>query len=182
MAPGQTDAEVHDAMLDHCREHKNRFAILDLIGEVEEETEEEKEIEGGEEETEAEKDEDIETEEEEEEPTGIYALPELEDMEHGVYLFPWLWVKDPIGKHDDPREDYVKIPASGHVAGLYASAEEGSRNPPIDKKIQGVVSLTYKLTDVEQRALNEKGIECVRFHPKELIAIGSHERFYDSNI
>ncbi len=178
VVPGQTDTEVHEMILDHCRKHGDRFAILDLIGEIEEEKEavEEEETDTGEEETEEE-----ETEEEEE-PKGIYTLPELEDREHGVYLFPWILVKDPIGKHDDPRESYINIPVSGHVAGLYVSAEEGSRDPPHDRKIEGAVSLTFKVTDQDQRALNEKGIECLRFHPKELIAIGSHEIFYDGVI
>jgi len=171
VVPGQTDTEVHEMILDHCRKQGNRFAILDLIGEIEEEKEAVKEGETEEEET-----------EEEEEPKGIYALPELEDREHGVYLFPWILIKDPIGTHEDLRESYVNIPVSGHVAGLYASAKDGSRDPPYDRKIDGAVSLTFKVTDQIQRTLNEKGIECLRFHPKALIAIGSHEIFYDSVI
>ncbi len=184
VAPGQTDSEAHEAILEHCRKHDNRFAILDLIGEFEEkvvkevDAEEEAEVEDEGEE----KDEDDETEEVvEDEPQGLDSLPELEDTEHGVYLFPWLMVKDPIEKHEDLRDDYINIPPSGHVAGLYASSEEDLRYPPHDRKIHGAVSLTYKLNDADQRILNEKDIEGIRFHPKELIAIGSRKRFYDSN-
>lgn len=187
-APGQTDEDSHKLILDHCEKH-NRFAILDLIGEIEEEEEQEVKKEEAEGETEAdgsETEEETEVEEEEEEeeekPKGLDALPELEDTDHGIYIFPWCLIKDPLGKHETLQESYINIPVSAHIAGLYATAEDDSRKLPHDKKIHGTVSLTYKATDKEQRMLNEKGIECLRFHPKELIAIGSHDRFYDSTI
>lgn len=178
VAPGQTDLEVHDAILSHCKNHGTRFAILDTIGEIKEEEKEKAEESGADEEAHEvggeEKEAESEAEEGGEGPRGIEALPELEDTEHGLYFFPWIWVKGPKG------EDTI-VPPSGHIAGLYASSsEEDKHTPPVNRRLMGAISLTYRVRDADQRVLNSRGIECLRFHPKEVICIVGHDTFLDS--
>ncbi|HEY6292462.1 MAG TPA: phage tail sheath C-terminal domain-containing protein [Terriglobia bacterium] len=164
-APGFTRPEDYEALLSHCENLKDRIAILDAPEEV-------KNVDdltqvgaaaaapkggktaGG-------------AGEEKGPPSpakGQGLRPRVSDRGYGAFYFPWITVRDPLS-----AKDLVDVPPSGHVAGIYArtDATRGVHKAPANEPIRGALNLTYRLTDAEQGVLNQGGVNCLRFFPRE---------------
>jgi uncharacterized protein len=159
-APGYTDAVSYEALLTHCEKMRNRIAVLDAPQEV--------------------KDIDLLTKVGAARPAGATAgageaagaagglRPRISDHGYGASYFPWITAQDPLS----PRT-LVDIPPSGHLAGIYArtDATRGVHKAPANEPVRGALNLTYRLTDEEQGELNQAGINCLRFFPREGILV-----------
>ena len=126
---------IHQAMILHCVDLKDRFAILDApqglppsgAGSVEE-------YRGN-----------VQS------PGGVAAL-----------YYPWLQVRDPLSAVVPPPTIY--IPPSGHMAGVYArtDGERGVHKAPANTDVRGVLGLERRLSDGQQGPLNLLGINVLR--------------------
>ena len=126
---------IQKAMIQHCVDLKDRFAVLDSRpgappsgpGSVEEHRAQ------------------VES------PAGRAAL-----------YYPWVEVRDPFDKHVPPRT--IFIPPSGHMAGIYARTdqERGVHKAPANTDVRGVLGLERLLTDGQQGPLNLEGINVLR--------------------
>ena len=83
------------------------------------------------------------------------------DKGYAALYYPRIYVADPFGKEP------VKVPPSGHIAGLYARTDSarGVHKAPANETLRGALRLEQVLTDDEQGPLNEKGINVLRFFP-----------------
>ncbi|NUT48882.1 MAG: phage tail sheath family protein [Saccharothrix sp.] len=74
--------------------------------------------------------------------------------------YPWITVP---GVDDVERT----VPSCGHVAGVWArtDAERGVSKAPANENLRGVRKLDAALTDEDNRALNEAGVNCLRAFP-----------------
>jgi phage tail sheath protein FI len=83
------------------------------------------------------------------------------DTGHAAYYYPWLETRD------DVTGEIIKIPPSGHVAGIYARTdnERGVHKAPANEKIRNIVGLAYKLSFAENERLNPEGVNCLRAFP-----------------
>jgi hypothetical protein len=78
-------------------------------------------------------------------------LPEVKDVNSLVY-FPWIYSQDlTIGR------DYVSVPPSGYIAGLFVSLRDEEIMPD-SVNIKGALGLKYKLSSSERAKVKEKGI------------------------
>jgi hypothetical protein len=160
-APGYTRPEDYDALLTHCEKLKNRVAILDAPGDAE--------------------DVDLLTKVRAGSTTGSTGSggdqkgslsaaksqglrPRVSDQGFGAFYFPWITVRDPLSP-----QNLVDVPPSGHMAGVYARTDaiRGVHKAPANEAIRGALNLTYRLTDAEQGELNQSGVNCLRFFPRE---------------
>ena len=129
--PDQPNPTVQAAMINHCENMQDRFAILDA-------------------------------------PAGnnssqIKAHRDLLASERGyaALYYPQLYVADPAGKAP------IKIPPSGHMAGVYARTDndKGVHKAPANEVVRGVLALERTLSDDDNGPLNEKSVNVIRFLP-----------------
>jgi hypothetical protein len=173
-APGQSDAGVHDALVNHCEKMKDRVAILDPPAEV----------------GDLELLKKLETPPAKPKPPlpagggpaapgagggggggaiqpggagGGGLLPRPSDGGFSAFYFPYIEVKDPF----NPKEN-VFVPPSGHVAGIYARSDmtRGVHKAPANEVIRGALNVRYNVTRAEQEGLNPLGVNCIRFFPR----------------
>jgi phage tail sheath protein FI len=80
---------------------------------------------------------------------------------YAAFYYPWVKVYDP-----DLR-DYVLIPPSGAIAGVYARTdiERGVHKAPANVAVTGMADMERNLTDTEQESLNLQGINVIRSLP-----------------
>ena len=103
-----------------------------------------------------------------------YAADELldrsvprDDGGFGAAYGPWLVCDNPlsVGSHDR----YVIAPPSGHIAGVIAATDlkagGGVHKAPANELVAGCADLVTSVSDVEQEALNVKGINIIRHRP-----------------
>jgi hypothetical protein len=91
----------------------------------------------------------------------------LFDTSYAALYYPWIQVLDPLTK------EYINIPPSGHVCGIYArtDVERGVHKAPANEKINGVVNLEklngrFRVVNKgTQEILNPLGINCIRIFP-----------------
>jgi uncharacterized protein len=168
-APGYTKVEDYEALLSHCEKLKNRVAILDApqdvanvdlltkVGAAPKTAKPSK-------------------------PAGVASgeaaaappgkpdglRPRVSDRGYGAFYFPWITVRDPFSP-----KNLVDIPPSGHLAGIYARSDamRGVHKAPANEPIRGALNVTYRLTDAEQGELNQNGVNCLRFFPREGILV-----------
>jgi phage tail sheath protein FI len=167
-APGFTKVEDYEALLTHCEKLKDRVAILDAPGEVENVDSltkvgvaaTPKTVKGG-----AGGSDDKSAVPP---PKAQGLRPRVSDRGYGAFYFPWITVRDPLSP-----KDLVNVPPSGHLAGIYArtDATRGVHKAPANEPIRGALNLTYRLTDAEQGELNQAGVNCLRFFPREGILV-----------
>ena len=167
-APGYTKPEDYETLLTHCENMKDRVAILDAPEDV-------KNVDdltqvgaaaatpkggkggagggggGGDDKATT-------------PPKNPGLRPRVSERGYGAFYFPWITVRDPLS-----AKDLVDVPPSGHLAGIYArtDASRGVHKAPANEPIRGALNLTYRLTDAEQGALNQAGVNCLRFFPRE---------------
>ena len=72
---------------------------------------------------------------------------------------PWISVSDPT-----QADGTVSIPPSGAIAGIYArtDAERGVHKAPANEVVRGALGLKEQLSNREQGALNEIGVNVIR--------------------
>ncbi len=168
-APGYTDPASYEALLSHCEKMRYRIAVLDAPKDV--------------------KDIDLLTKVGSASATGAHAetpaaggeggglRPRVSDHGYGALYFPWITTQDPL----NPKT-LVDVPPSGHIAGIYArtDATRGVHKAPANEPIRGALNLTYRLTDEEQGELNQSGVNCLRFFPREGILVWGARTVADS--
>jgi uncharacterized protein len=83
------------------------------------------------------------------------------DSSYAAMYYPWIKVMDAA------TDTVIKMPASGHVAGLWARSDNtrGVHKAPANEVLQGVVGLAYQTTKGEQDTLNPIGVNCIRSFP-----------------
>ncbi len=86
---------------------------------------------------------------------------------YGAIYYPWIEIANPLAS------GRIKIPPSGHIAGVYARTDSrrGVFKAPANEQLIGVLDLERKLTDDEQGPLNEQGINVLRSFPGRGIVI-----------
>lgn len=83
------------------------------------------------------------------------------DSSYAAMYYPWIKVMD------TSTDTVVKMPSSGHVAGLWARNDNtrGVHKAPANEVLAGVVGLAYQTTKGEQDTLNPIGVNCIRSFP-----------------
>ena len=84
---------------------------------------------------------------------------------HGALYFPWILVPSPDARGTAPAT--MLVPPCGHVAGIYARSDRrvGVHKAPANELVEGALDLALDITDGEQAALNEAGVNCLREWP-----------------
>ena len=168
-APGYTDVDSYQALLAHCEKLRNRVAVLDAPQEVKDirmltevatapsPAKPPREGAAGAREAGPPK------------GTGAGGLrPPNSSRGYGAFYFPWITVQDPLSP-----KTLVDVSPSGHIAGIYArtDATRGVHKAPANEAVRGALNLTYRVTDQEQESLNESGVNCLRFFPRDGILV-----------
>jgi phage tail sheath protein FI len=137
-APGFTSNKTRTAIVTHCEEMGNRFAILD--GPATTDTLQNLTVVGG---------------------TGL--MPGRTD--YAAWYFPWIKVFDPVAeRYAGVPDGLISTPPSGHIAGVYARVddERGVHKAPANETIRGALDVTQRLSKAHQDGLNPKGVNCIR--------------------
>jgi phage tail sheath protein FI len=89
------------------------------------------------------------------------------DSKMAALYYPWLEVMDPLTNAP------IKIPPCGHVAGVWARTDSrrGVHKAPANEVVMGAIGLGFQVTQAEQGALNQNGINCIRVFPGRGIRI-----------
>lgn len=173
-APGYTDPANYEDVLSHCESLKDRVAILDppmdvkdidllkKVGTVPAPSDTPKP---------SRKPKDGAPPPPDSPPPDAPAAglkPRLSDGGYGCFYFPWIQVRDPL----NPSK-IVSVPPSGHLAGVFARTDStrGVHKAPANEGIRGALGLNYQVTKAEQGDLNQLGVNCLRFFPREGIRI-----------
>ena len=134
-APGIVDEALQQAVVDHCENLGDRFAILDG-----------KNI-----------DDDTDPVEDNIRTIGY--------SDYAALYFPWVKVFDVPSKRIDPNGDGLFVaPPSGHMAGIYAHVDttRGVHKAPANEVPHGVLGVSYPVSRADQDGLNPHGINCIR--------------------
>src|SRR5688572_13285671 len=123
--PDRTDVASHKAVIAHCEHLGNRFAILDASAGAP--------------------------------PFGagsVLAHRAAVESQRGyaALYYPWIRINAPNGL---TTEDTILIPASGHIAGIFArtDAERGVHKAPANETIRGAIGLERLINDGENGVL-----------------------------
>jgi phage tail sheath protein FI len=150
-APGHTDPASYDALLSHCEKLKDRVAVLDAPEEV-------RDLDqltvvgtlsaGGE--------------------AGPGRRPRVSEGGYGACYFPWISVRDPLSDRG-----VIQVPPSGHVAGIFARSDAGRgvHKAPANEMVRGALDVAWRVTDEDQGALNQAGINCIRYFHRDGIRV-----------
>jgi phage tail sheath protein FI len=89
------------------------------------------------------------------------------DSKVATLYYPQLQVMDPL------TNTPISVPPSGHVAGVWARTDSrrGFWKAPANEVIMGIHGLDFQVTQAEQGALNQIGINCIRSFPSRGIRI-----------
>src|SRR5215211_5962114 len=89
------------------------------------------------------------------------------DSKFATLYYPWVEVMDPLTSRP------LLVPPSGHVAGAWARTDStrGVHKAPANEVVMGVNGLGFQVTQDEQGALNQNGINCIRSFPGRGIRI-----------
>jgi phage tail sheath protein FI len=134
---------VQEAVMTHCANMKDRFAILDALPDLTAQQVKE------------------------------WRVNEANyDSKYAALYYPWVWVANPQA-NGNGQGKMIKIPPSGYIAGVYArvDAERGVHKAPANEILRGVLELERQVTHGEQGILNPEGINCIRAFPGRGIRI-----------
>ena len=137
--PGNTNANVQQALVTHCETLFNRFAILDGIFDTALDA-----------------------------STGYPALQTQYGQVRSpngfaAIYFPWIQVVNPL----TGVTEYW--PPSGHVMGVYAQTDQnrGVYKAPANVPVAGALGVQFQLTNADQGPLNLLGINILRVFPEQ---------------
>jgi uncharacterized protein len=87
------------------------------------------------------------------------------DRGFAALYYPWLTIRDPTSTGPIPRTMFV--PPSGAIAGVYARIdnERGVHKAPANTDVRGVLGLERILSDAQQGPLNLAGVDVLRIFP-----------------
>jgi phage tail sheath protein FI len=102
-------------------------------------------------------------------------LPPFTDF--GAFYFPWLQVNDPVANAP------TYVPPSGHIAGVYARADNnrGVHKAPANEPVIGAIGLKYLISKAQQDGLNPEGVNCIRNLNGNLTVWGARTLGGDAN-
>jgi phage tail sheath protein FI len=97
----------------------------------------------------------------------VHGILPPHDTTYGAVYFPWIRVAD------TRTQDTLLVPASGHVAGIYARSdiERAVHKAPANELVRGIVEqdpapalepLEYRVTSAEGEILNARGVNVIR--------------------
>jgi phage tail sheath protein FI len=146
LAPGYSDAASHAALITHCADRGDRFAILDMP----------RDIDPLERLTRAAGD-------------GDGLRPAGDERGHAAVYVPWIEVADAI------TDERIALPPSGHLAGIYArvDATRGVHEAPANEPLIGALGLTRLISSAEQEVLHPVGINAIRRFPQGILVWGA---------
>lgn len=173
-APGFSDAASYDALLTHCEKLKDRIAILespldvpsvDLLTKVATapagatpRKPKPEEAPGGSAAPEA--------------PVAASVVsglrPRSSEGGYGAFYFPHLIARDALSPND-----MVAVSPVGYLAGVYARTDgtRGVHKAPANEAVRGAIDVTYRVTHEQQGELNQNGVNCIRYFPREGIRV-----------
>lgn len=156
-APGYTELEHYDAIINHCEALKDRVAILDAPEDVKDINELIQAAEIG-------------SEEEGDDAAGPSKGLRPRSTPFATFYFPWIRARDPLTAD---MKELPAMPPSGHIAGVWArsDATRGVHKAPANEAVAGALGLTYHLTRAEQGELNTNGVNCLRYFTREGILV-----------
>ncbi len=81
------------------------------------------------------------------------------DSTHAAMYYPWITIFDPLTRSE------LDVPASGHVAGLYArnDIENGVHKAPANMVVRSAVGFETRINKRQQDVLNPEGVNWFRF-------------------
>lgn len=90
--------------------------------------------------------------------SDVATIQPTRDSSYGAFYYPWIRIYDPS------VNDTRLIPATGHVAGIYArtDVERGVHKAPANEVIRGAVDLEFPVPKGNQDLLNPRGVNCAR--------------------
>jgi phage tail sheath protein FI len=133
-APGSQAQGAQEAVVTHCANMKDRFAVLDGQN-VATFTTANPDIRG-----------------------------DVDFSNYAALYFPWIQVFDPVTKKDPATKGLIFAPPSGHVAGIYArvDAERGVHKAPANEVVRGALGLRVLVSKNQHDLLNPSGINVIR--------------------
>ncbi|XHS77617.1 phage tail sheath family protein [Burkholderiaceae bacterium UC74_6] len=137
--PGRVDSGVQAAVVAHCENMADRFAILDGDGSVKPPI-----------------------------MPGSALLAQraavLSARGYAALYYPWIWINDPSSRSGD---ELLLVPPSGHLAGIYArsDSQRGVHKAPANEYITGAADLGALLSNADQGEINIEGINVLRIFP-----------------
>lgn len=139
--PGMTDTEAQDDLLALCENDRYKFAVLDPAGTG---TVDDWHI--------------IDAS-----PDDVMAQRGSYDSEYGALYYPWLKIEDPQPTNPNVI-DYVNIPPSGHMMGIYARSDinRGVFKAPANEVVNGITGFSHYVDSGTQDILNPLGINALR--------------------
>ena len=151
--PGIADSSVQGAVLDHCEQLEDRFAILDGKETVTEYTKDE-----------------IQNATRDSTYGAIY-FPWIVVSDRKII------------DTDPDKNNKLTVPPSGHIAGVYARVDNqrGVYKAPANEGIRGALDLKDRLTKNDQENLNPKGINVIRMFNRNIKIWGARTMGGDDN-
>jgi len=144
-APDRTDQAVQQAVVAHCENMRDRFAILQAgrcrkpNGSAD---------------------------------TGLLTQQRAgceSDRGYAALYYPWLQITDPSSL---TGAGMLVIPPCGHIAGIYARSDAtGVQNSPANQSIVGAVGLDVNVDGTTQGLLNVAGINVARIFPGQALPL-----------
>jgi phage tail sheath protein FI len=137
--PDRTDQGVQQAVIAHCENLGDRFAILDAASGLKPDGSQ-----------------------------GSPLMTQLawcaSTRGFASLYYPWIQINDPSSKTGN---DLLLVPSSGHVAGIYArvDANPGVHKAPANEFITGAIGLEVNVDDATQGQLNIAGLDVHRVFP-----------------
>ncbi len=89
---------------------------------------------------------------------AVQNINPIRDSKYAAFYYPWIKIFDPV------RAYQVTVPATGHVAGIFARTdiERGVHKAPANAVVRGTLGLERPVTKQDQVTLNPKGVNCIR--------------------
>lgn len=86
------------------------------------------------------------------------AMTDVGNSSYAALYFPWVLTYDSVSKSN------ILVPPSGHIAGVYARVDgsRGVHKAPANEVIRGVLGVGQAVSQSEQAALNQAGVNVIR--------------------
>jgi phage tail sheath protein FI len=100
-------------------------------------------------------------------PTQMRDLRGLVDSTRAALYYPWIVVANPLAGPNSTEPAEIKLPPSGHVAGIYArnDIQRGVFKAPANEVVRGALRFEPPVNFGQQELLNPIGVNCLRAMP-----------------
>lgn len=164
-APGRTDLDSYQALLEHCEKLGDRVAILDgpkgvkdLMKLTEVATKKSRRRPAGPGGPGAPADDN--------DSAAVGLRAPKSDKGFGAFYYPWIIVPNALDRKD---RDGVLAPPSGAMAGIYARTDV--HRAPANQLIQKAGGVERRILHSEQETLNPASVNCIRFFSREGVLV-----------